>query len=166
LVIDRLHILGDIYDRGPGPEIIMDTLMDYHAVDIQWGNHDMLWMGAAAGSEVCITNVIRIAARYSNLDTLENGYGINLLPLAAFALEFYKDDQCKRFLPKSDYETNYSAKEMNMIAKMHKAIAVIQFKLEGEIISRHPEFQMDDRLLLNHIDFEEGTIGLYGTNIV
>lgn len=162
LVIDRLHIIGDIYDRGPGAEIIMETLVDYHAVDIQWGNHDILWMGAAAGSEACIANVIRNSARYANLDTIENGYGINLLPLATFAIAFYKDDPCNNFMPRSDYDNEYNIKEMQLIARMHKAIAIIQFKLENEVISRHPEYKMEHRLLLNKISYEEGTINLYG----
>lgn len=162
LVIDRLHIIGDIFDRGPGADIIMDTLVDYHAVDIQWGNHDILWMGAASGSEVCIANVVKNSVKYGNLDTLENGYGINLLPLATFAMEFYKDDPCNSFLPKLDYNKNYSIKEIQLISKIHKAITIIQFKLEGEVISRHPEFDMDHRLLLNKINYKDGTIELYG----
>lgn len=162
MVIDRLHIIGDIYDRGPGADIIMDTLVDYHSVDIQWGNHDLLWMAAAAGSEVCIANVVRNSARYSNLDTIENGYGINLLPLATFAMEFYKDDPCNSFLPISDYGTSYNSKEIRLIAQMHKAIAIIQFKLEGEVISRHKEFNMDHRILLTNINYDDGTIMLYG----
>lgn len=164
LVIDRLHIIGDIFDRGPGADIILDTLMEYHSVDIQWGNHDILWMGAAAGSEVCIANAIRISARYANLDTIENGYGINMLPLATFALEFYKNDPCSNFMPKFDSEKNYSVKEIQLIAQMHKAISIIQFKLEGEVISRRPGFNMDNRLLLNKINYAEGTIELDGKN--
>lgn len=162
LVIDRLHILGDIYDRGPGAHIILDTLMDYHSVDIQWGNHDILWMGAAAGSEVCMANVLRISARYANLDTIEDGYGINMLPLATFALEVYKNDPCSHFKPKLDKSQEYTIKEMQLLGKMHKAIAIIQFKLEGEVIKRRPEYEMEDRLLLNKINYEEGTIDLYG----
>lgn len=162
LVIDRLHIIGDIFDRGPGADIILDTLMEYHSVDIQWGNHDILWMGAAAGSEVCIANAIRISARYANLDTIENGYGINMLPLATFALEFYKNDPCVNFMPKFDCEKNYTVKEIQLIAQMHKAISIIQFKLEGEVIARRPGFKMDNRLLLNHINYEQGTIELGG----
>lgn len=164
LVIDRLHILGDIFDRGPGADIIMDTLVDYHSVDIQWGNHDILWMGAASGSEVCIANVIKNSVKYANLDTIENGYGINLLPLATFAMEFYKDDSCDIFFPKVDYDKNYSIKEIQLIAQMHKAIAIIQFKLEGEVILRHPEFHINHRLLLNKINYKAGTIELYGKN--
>lgn len=162
LVIDRLHIIGDIYDRGPGAHIILDTLINYHSVDIQWGNHDILWMGAAAGSEVCIANVIRICARYANLDTLEDGYGINMLPLATFALDCYKKDPCKNFKPKFDAENEYSVTEQELIARMHKAIAIIQFKLEGEVIKRRPDFNMDHRLLLNKINYDDGTIELDG----
>lgn len=162
LVIDRLHIIGDIFDRGPGADIILDTLIEYHSVDIQWGNHDILWMGAAAGSEVCIANAIRISARYANLDTIENGYGINMLPLATFALEFYKNDPCSSFMPKFDSDKNYTVKEIQLIAQMHKAISIIQFKLEGEVIKRRPGFNMEHRLLLNKIDFEQGTIDLDG----
>jgi fructose-1,6-bisphosphatase-3 len=162
LVIDRLHILGDIFDRGPGADIIMDTLVEYHAVDIQWGNHDILWMGAACGSEVCVTNVIKNSLKYANLDTLENGYGINLLPLATFSMDLYKGNPCNIFLPKIDYDKKYSDNEIQLIAQMHKAIAIILFKLEGEVILRHPEFNMDHRLVLNKINYKEGTIKLYG----
>lgn len=162
LVIDRLHIIGDIYDRGPGSHIILDTLINYHSVDIQWGNHDILWMGAASGSEVCIANVIRICARYANLDTLEDGYGINMLPLATFALDCYKKDTCNNFKPKFDSENEYSVTEQELIARMHKAIAIIQFKLEGEVIKRRPDFNMDHRLLLNKINYDDGTIELDG----
>ena len=161
LVIDRLHIVGDIYDRGPRPDIIMDTLMNYHNVDIQWGNHDILWMGAAAGQKVCVANAIRISARYANLDIVEDIYGINILPLATFALEAYKDDPCIEFMPKiSDDEA--SKTEKSLIAKMHKAISIIQFKLEAEIIKRRPEFGMSHRLLLDKVNYEEGIIELKG----
>lgn len=161
LVIDRLHIVGDIYDRGPRPDIIMDTLMNYHNVDIQWGNHDILWMGAAAGQKVCVANAIRISARYANLDIVEDIYGINILPLATFALETYKDDPCIEFMPKiSDDEA--SKTEKSLIAKMHKAISIIQFKLEAEIIKRRPEFGMSHRLLLDKVNYEEGLIELKG----
>ena len=160
LVIDRLHIVGDIYDRGPRPDIIMDTLMNYHNVDIQWGNHDILWMGAAAGQKVCVANAIRISARYANLDIVEDIYGINILPLATFALEAYKDDPCTEFMPKMSDET--SKTEKSLIAKMHKAISIIQFKLEAEIIKRRPEFEMNHRLLLDKVNYEEGTINIKG----
>ncbi|MEG2282975.1 MAG: fructose-bisphosphatase class III, partial [Rikenellaceae bacterium] len=131
LVVDHLHIIGDIYDRGPGAHIIMDALTNHHSVDIQWGNHDILWMGAASGSEVCVAGVIRISGRYANLKTLEEGYGINLLPLATFALDVYGDDPCTQFLPKLCAESNCRDKDLSLLSKMHKAIAIIQFKLEG-----------------------------------
>lgn len=162
LVIDRLHIIGDIFDRGPGADIIMDTLLNYHAVDIQWGNHDIVWMGAAAGSEACIATVIRTSSRYANLSTIEEGYGINLLPLATFAIDFYGDDECSAFAPKIENGKDYTDKDLNLMAKMHKAISIIQFKLEGEIIKRRPYFKMEDRLLLNKINYKEGTINLDG----
>ncbi len=160
LIIDHLHIVGDIYDRGPGPHIIMDKLMEYHSVDIQWGNHDVLWMGAAAGQRGCIANVVRNCARYGNLDILEDGYGINLLPLATFALNTYGEDPCERFRLKANL--NRSIKELEMDVKMHKAIAIIQFKVEGQIINNNPEYHLEDRNLLHHIDYEKGTIELEG----
>ena len=160
LVIDHLHIVGDIYDRGPGPHIIMDTVMNYHSVDIQWGNHDIVWMGAACGHLPCIATVVRIAARYGSLDTLEEGYGINLIPLATFALDTYKDVNCDAFAIK--YNTDYNTKDLSLDMKIHKAIAVIQFKLEGQVIKKHPEFEMDDRLLLDKIDYEKKTVLAYG----
>ncbi|WP_234123914.1 fructose-1,6-bisphosphatase [Clostridium hydrogenum] len=162
LVIDTLHIIGDIFDRGPRADIVMDTLMNYHSVDIQWGNHDILWMGAAAGSEVCIATALRICARYGNLSTLEDGYGINLLPLATFAMEVYGDDECLQFKPKIESDKVYSDKEINLIARMHKAISIIQFKLEGEVIDRRPYFCMKDRVVLDKINYEQGTINLNG----
>ena len=156
LVIDHLHILGDIYDRGPGPHQIMDKLMTYHSLDIQWGNHDILWMGAAAGQSSCIATVVRICARYGNLDILEDGYGINLLPLATFAMTYYKDDPCTCFKIKGTNRLNPVEQELNK--KMHKAITVIQFKLEGKLLMRRREFGMADRALLDDIDYTEGTI--------
>jgi fructose-1,6-bisphosphatase-3 len=162
LTIDRLHVLGDIYDRGPGAHIILDTLMHYHSVDIQWGNHDILWMGAASGSESCIANVLRISTRYANLDTIEEGYGINLLPLATFALDFYNGDSCKSFKPKVLPENNYREKDLNLMSQMHKAISIIQFKLEGAIIKRRPHYEMESRLLLHKIDYEKGTVNIDG----
>ncbi|EAC9052079.1 fructose-1,6-bisphosphatase [Listeria monocytogenes] len=162
LVVDHLHIVGDVYDRGPYPDKIMDTLMNYHSLDFQWGNHDILWMGAASGSRVCATNVIRISARYLNLDILEDSYGISLRPLALFADEVYKDDPCKYFQPKNEDNTDYSNAEITQIARMHKAISIIQFKLEGEIINRRKEFNMEHRLLLQFIDYKKGTIQLKG----
>ena len=160
LSIDHLHIVGDIFDRGPGPHIIMDKLMDYHSIDIQWGNHDVLWMGAAAGQAGCIADVIRICARYGNMDILEDGYGINMLPLATFAMNTYADDPCTCFALKGS--DAHSAAEIEMNQKMHKAISVIQFKAEGQIIKRHPEFHLESRNLLHRIDFEKGTIRMNG----
>lgn len=163
LTIDLLHIVGDIYDRGPGAHIIMDTLCDYHNFDIQWGNHDLLWMGAAAGNDACMANVIRMAMRYANLATLEDGYGINLLPLATFAMEAYADDSCELFMPKvSVNDIDHNEKTLRLIAQMHKAITVIQLKLEAEIISRRPEFKMEGRKLLHLIDFERGVFCYQG----
>ncbi len=160
-VIDHLHIVGDIFDRGPGPHICMETLMDYHSVDIQWGNHDVLWMGAAAGQEACMATVLRISAKYGNLDILEEGYGINMIPLVQFALATYGDDPCDAF--KLTYqEDTYDVKNAEFDRKMHKAIAIIQFKLEGQLIKRHPEFGMEDRLLLDKIDFEKKTVTVEG----
>lgn len=160
LVIDHLHIVGDIFDRGPGPHIIMDTLQRYHSVDVQWGNHDIVWMGAASGHLACIATVIRNAARYGNLDILEEGYGINLIPLATFAMEVYKDTNCEAFAIK--YNTEYDTKDLSLDMKMHKAITMLQFKLEGQLIKRRPEFGMDNRLLLEHIDYENKTVTIDG----
>ncbi len=160
LVIDHLHIVGDIYDRGPGPHVIMDTLMNYHSVDIQWGNHDIVWMGAACGHLACIATVIRIAVRYGSLDTLEDGYGINLIPLATFALDTYQDVNCDAFAIK--YNTDYNTKDLSLDMKIHKAIAIMQFKLEGQIIKKHAKFEMDDRLLLDKIDYDKKTVTAYG----
>lgn len=163
LVIDRLHVVGDIFDRGPGAQYIMDTIMRYHNVDIQWGNHDILWMGAAAGNAACMANVIRIALRYANLDTIEEGYGINMLPLARFAMETYANDPCERFKPKmGDSDISYDEKSAYLISQMHKAIAIIQFKLEYQLIKDHPEYEMDSRNLLHKIDWEKGTLDLTG----
>ena len=157
LTIDSLHIVGDIYDRGPGAHIIMDTLCDYHNFDIQWGNHDILWMGAASGNEACMANVIRLSMRYGNLGTLEDGYGINLLPLATFAMDTYADDPCTIFAPKTNFaDSTYNEKTLRLITQMHKAITIIQFKLEANIINRRPEFGMGGRKLLEKIDFERG----------
>jgi fructose-1,6-bisphosphatase-3 len=158
LAIDQLHILGDIYDRGPGAHIIMDIMENYHSWDIQWGNHDCLWMGACAGNNACICNVIRISLRYANLTTLEEGYGINLVPLATFAMEHYGDDPCLEFMPKLSAESSsMDEKTQRLTAMMHKAIAVIQFKEEAAIFERHPEWGMCDRELFKAIDYEKGT---------
>ena len=161
LTIDTLHIVGDIFDRGPGAEIIMDKLGSYHDFDIQWGNHDILWMGAAAGNDSCIANVIRMSMRYGNHATLEDGYGINLVPLATFAIEHYKDDPCTLFMPK-DLECSLDDKTRRLLAQMHKAITIIQFKLESQLILSHPDFKMDDRLLLDKIDYNRGVLMVNG----
>ncbi len=160
LVVDHLHIVGDIYDRGPGPHIIMDTLMAHHSVDIQWGNHDISWIGAAAGSAACIATVLRISARYGNLDIIEEGYGINLVPLAKFAMEVYGDDPCEAFAIRCS--ENYDTRDMALDMKMHKAITILQLKLEGQLIRRCPCFAMEDRLLLDKIDHEKGTVRIKG----
>jgi len=161
LVIDHLHILGDIYDRGPAPHKIMDELCDYHSVDIQWGNHDIIWMGAATGHLACIAAVIRTSIRYGNLDLLEEGYGINMLPLATLAMKVYENDPCDRIVQK-DNNSNTKKIENEMVRKMHKAISIIRFKLDGQIIQRHPEFEMDDQLRLGNIDFKKGTVKIDG----
>lgn len=163
LSIDSLHILGDVYDRGPGAHIIMDTMRHYHSWDIQWGNHDILWMGAAAGNDACVCNVIRLSLRYANLTTLEEGYGINLVPLATFAMETYGEDPCTEFKPKLSGESSVNdEKTLRLTAQMHKAIAIIQFKLENQLFERHPSWNMQKRNLFKHIDYEKGTIDLDG----
>lgn len=163
LAIDQLHILGDIYDRGPGAHKIMDLLQNYHHWDITWGNHDMLWMGAAAGNDACICSVIRISLRYANLTTLEEGYGINMVPLATFAMDAYADDPCTEFRPILSGEAeNLNEKSIRLTAQMHKAIAVMQFKLEAQLYEKHPEWKMQDRELFNFIDYDHGTIMLEG----
>ncbi len=161
-VIDRLHIIGDIYDRGRSAEKIFDMLLEYHTVDIQWGNHDMLWMGAGAGCEACIANALRVSLRYGNLHTLEEGYGINLLNLGTFAMEVYENDECTPFYPRLSDEADYNDKKKKFIAKMHKAIAIIQFKIEGKLIEKHKEFNMDSRKLLDKINHHDGTITING----
>lgn len=163
LAIDQLHILGDIYDRGPGAHKIMDMLQNYHHWDITWGNHDMLWMGAAAGNDACICSVIRISLRYANLTTLEEGYGINMVPLATFAMDAYAEDPCTEFRPILSGEAeNLNEKTIRLTAQMHKAIAVMQFKLEAQLYEKHPEWKMQDRELFNFIDYDHGTIMLEG----
>lgn len=164
LSIDQLHILGDVYDRGPGAHIIMDNLMQYHSWDIQWGNHDILWMGACAGNDACICNVIRLSLRYANLLTLEDGYGINLVPLATFAMEHYNDDPCTLFMPilNSENQNRFDEKTIRLMGMMHKAITMLQFKAEAQIFLRNPSWNMEDRCLLKNIDYEKGTIMLNG----
>lgn len=162
LTIDNLHIIGDIFDRGPRADIIMEELMQFHDVDIQWGNHDISWMGASTGNPACICNVLRIAISYNGFDVLEDGYGINIRPLSMFAAKVYNDDPCERFMPRILDQNIYDAVDPGLAAKMHKAIAVIQFKVEGQIIRRHPEYEMDSRILLTAIDYQRGTVVIEG----
>lgn len=160
LVIDHLHILGDIFDRGPSPHFIMDALCEYHSLDVQWGNHDVVWMGAAIGQMACMATIIRLCLVYGNLDVLEDGYGINMVPLATFALDVYKNDPCNSFKIKGNRDSHDT--ETKLAMKMHKAISIIQFKLEGQLIESRPEFHMDKRKLLHKIDYKNGTIELEG----
>ena len=160
LAIERLHIVGDIYDRGPYPHIIMDALMEHHSLDIQWGNHDIVWMGASLGQRGCIAHVVRNCARYGNLSILEDAYGINILPLASFALEAYKDDPCVAFGLKGNPDLPPQELEMNV--KIQKAMAIIQFKVEAQLIDENPGFGLEDRKLLDKIDYENGTVMLDG----
>jgi len=163
LSIDRLHILGDIYDRGQGAHIIMDTLSEYQGFDIQWGNHDALWMGASVGNDCCIANVLRIAMRYGNMDTLEEGYGINLVPLATFAMDTYGDDPCEVFRPKPEAGcTSYNERSLALLSKMHKSISIIQFKLEGQMIDAHPEWHMEKRKLFGSLSADRKEITIAG----
>ncbi len=163
LAIDKLHILGDIYDRGPGAHLILDLLRQYENWDIQWGNHDILWMGACAGNDACICNVIRLCLRYANLTTLEEAYGINLVPLATFAMETYGDDPCTEFMPRTTGGSEeLDEKNARLTAMMHKAIAVLQFKVEAQIFHKHPEWGMEDRDLLSTMDLEKGTCQVDG----
>ena len=164
MAIDHLHVIGDIFDRGPGAHIIMNRLMKFHSLDIEWGNHDAIWMGAASGNEGCIANVVRICSRYDNLATLEEGYGINIRPLSMFAAKTYKDDPCEVFLPKNIEFNKYSNSDKISISKIQKAITVIQFKIEGAIIQRHPEYKMDDRLFLDKINYRKGYVEIKGKN--
>jgi fructose-1,6-bisphosphatase III len=160
LVVDHLHVVGDIYDRGPDPDKIMETLIGYHSVDIQWGNHDVLWLGAFAGSKVCLANIIRICARYNNLDIIEDVYGINLRPLLNLAEKYYEDNPA--FRPKVQSDKSLSEHEQLQITKIHQAIAMIQFKLETPIIKRRPYFNMSKRRLLEKIDYEKNEITIHG----
>ena len=162
LAVDQLHILGDIFDRGSGAHLILDTMENYHSWDIQWGNHDILWMGASAGNEACICNVLRLSLRYANLTTLEEGYGINLTPLATFALETYGDDPCEEFIPRTLANNTLDSKSLMLTARMHKAIAIIQLKVESALAAKHPEWDMADRDVLRFIDYDKGVITLDG----
>ncbi len=161
LIVDRLHIIGDIYDRGPGAHIVLDVLEQHHSVDIQWGNHDILWMGAAAGSEACIVNALRIAIRYGSLETIEDGYGINLSPLIRFTYEFYDGPYADSFKTKVK-DSTFKANYIDLLSKMQKALAIIQFKLEGQIIERRPEFNMTNRRVFDTLNFEDGTVEIDG----
>jgi len=162
MVIDHLHIIGDIFDRGPGADRVMDTLITYHSVDIQWGNHDILWMGAAAGEEACIATVLRNSLRYVNLSTIEDSYGINLLPLATFAMKYYQEDTCECFRPVTEKEKPIAENELPLLSQMHKAISIIQLKLEGQLIKRREDFGLRERLVLEKIDYVKGEICLEG----
>ncbi len=166
LAISHLHIIGDVYDRGPGAHIIMDKLLTYHSLDIQWGNHDIVWMGAAAGSPACVANIVRLSLRYGNMETLEQGYGISLIPLASFALDVYGDDECEQFYPRLEDDPlridKVEETERRLLAQMQKAITIIQFKLEGQIIRRRPHYNMDDRVLIARLNLEQGTVCIDG----
>lgn len=163
ITVDRLHIIGDIFDRGSYSHLVMELIDKYHTIDIQWGNHDILWMGATSGNTTCIANVVRISSRYNNLDVLEDGYGINLLPLASLARKYYSEDPCVQFQPKSNSSfDSIDDDRKRLVSKMHKAISIIQFKLEHEIIKRNPLFYLDDRLLLDKINYKDSTITING----
>lgn len=162
LTIDSLHIIGDIFDRGARPDLVMEELMNFHDVDIQWGNHDIDWMGAACGNTACIANVLRIGTSYNSFDTLEDGYGINLRPLSMFAAEVYRDDPCECFKTHILDENKYDSVNPKLAAKMCKAISIIQLKLEGQLIKRHPEYNLDSRLLLDKIDYAKGEVTIDG----
>lgn len=162
LAIDRLHIIGDVFDRGPRADIIMDELLSMHDVDFQWGNHDISWMGAASGNYALIANVIRISMRYNNFDILEDGYGLNLRALAVFAGDVYKDDECSLYYPNTLDKNIFDPVDTKLVAKMHKAITVIQLKLEGQLIEKHPEWEMQDRNLFANVDFSNCTVNING----
>ena len=162
LAVDKLHIIGDIFDRGAHPDEIMDFLMNFHDVDVQWGNHDIVWMGAATGNWACMTNLLRMNISYNNFDMLEVGYGINLRPLATFAEKFYGDDPCEYFKPHILDKNKYDPVDEELAARMHKAIAICQFKVEGQRIKAHPEYKLEKRLILDKIDLETGTVEIEG----
>ena len=162
MAIDHLHVIGDIYDRGRDPDLVISKLMKFHSLDIQWGNHDILWMGAALGNKASIATVIRICARYNNIGILEDAYGINIRPLSTFAQEVYKEDNCEKFMPKVFDYNKYDSSDRKTIAKIHKAITIIQFKIEGKLIKKHPEYNLNSRLLLDKIDFEKRTVEIEG----
>ena len=163
LIVDHLHVVGDIFDRGPYPHLVMDDLMKHHSVDIQWGNHDVSWMGAAAGNPALICTVLRISARYGNLSSIEDGYGINLVPLVRFAMEQYENDPCERF-GVNFREESYDVRDVAIDQRIHKAVTIMQLKLEGQIIKRNPDFKMNDRLLLDKINPETWTVTIGGVD--
>ena len=162
LAIDQLHIIGDIFDRGAHPDKILDYLMEQHDVDFQWGNHDVIWMGAACGNWACIANIIRNNVSYNNFDMLEVGYGINLRPLTSLAARAYRDDPCEAFMPHLYDENQGDPVSMGTAARMNKAISIIMLKVEGQLIMEHPEYEMEDRLLLDKIDFDKKTVTVDG----
>lgn len=162
MAIDHLHILGDIFDRGKSPDLVIEKLKNFHSIDLQWGNHDISWMGASCGNKACIATVIRICARYNNIAILEDGYGINIRPLSTFAMETYREDDCVNFMPKVYDDNKYDSSDKVTIAKIHKAITVIQFKLEGQLIKKHPEYHLENRLLLDKMNIEKGYVVLDG----
>lgn len=162
MAIDHLHIIGDIYDRGRNPDLVIERLRKFHSIDMQWGNHDILWMGATFGNPACIATVIRICARYNNIGILEDSYGINIRPLSTFAMETYKNDNCNNFMPKVFESNKYDNSDKANIAKIHKAITIIQFKLEGQLIKKHPEYNLDDRLLLDKMNLKKGYVIING----
>ena len=162
MAVDHLHVIGDIFDRGRYPNLVIEKLMNFHSLDIQWGNHDILWMGATLGNQACIATVVRNSARYNNIGTLEDAYGINIRPLSTFAQEAYKNDNCEKFLPKEFDYNKYDNSDRKLIAKIHKAITIIQFKLEGQMIKKHPEYNLNDRLLLDKMDLKNGFVLIDG----
>lgn len=162
MAVDHLHVIGDIFDRGRYPNLVIEKLMNFHSLDIQWGNHDILWMGATLGNQACIATVVRNSARYNNIGTLEDAYGINIRPLSTFAQEAYKNDNCEKFLPKEFDYNKYDNSDRKLIAKIHKAITIIQFKLEGQMIKKHPEYNLNDRLLLDKMDLKKGLVLIDG----
>lgn len=162
MAIDHLHIIGDIFDRGRNPDLVIEKLKKFHSLDMQWGNHDISWMGATWGNKANIATVVRICARYNNIAILEDGYGINIRPLSTFAMETYKNDICTNFMPKVYDESKYDNSDKTNISKIHKAITIIQFKLEGQLIKKHPEYNLQDRLLLDKMNLEEGYVEIDG----
>ncbi len=163
LAIGTLHIIGDVFDRGPRADYVIDELMKFDDIDFEWGNHDIEWMGAACGNEALICNCLRIAVRYNNFDLLEDGYGINIRPLSMFAEQVYRDDPCELFMPQIYDENKYDKVDKLLAAKMQKALYVLQVKLEGNLIKNHPEYQMEDRLVFDRVDFDKWTYTYDGT---